>query len=73
MTQGRTLLYKEVLNQLETESPGTKQYFYCSGFLDEQRRKQDAPLTVGEKDQALLHPCATCGHRPPPRCARTAN
>ena len=61
MAQGaRTLLYKDVLNRLETESPGTKQYFYW-GFLDKQRRKQDAPLTMSEKDQALLHPCATCG------------
>ncbi len=61
MAQGaRTLLYKEVLNRLETESPGTKQYFYW-GFLDTQRRKQDAALTMTEKDQALLHPCGTCG------------
>jgi uncharacterized protein (TIGR00269 family) len=61
MAQGaRTLLYKDVLNRLETESPGTKQYFYW-GFLDKQRRKQDGTLTMSEKDQGLLHPCATCG------------
>src|SRR5688572_1457095 len=29
----KMLLYKEVLNRLETESPGTKQRFYC-GFLE---------------------------------------
>ena len=29
----KMLLYKEVLNHLETESPGTKQMFYW-GFLE---------------------------------------
>ena len=48
----KMLLYKEVLNRLETESPGTKQRFYW-GFLDKQtkpsqrlkqwRRKISAP------------------------------
>ena len=56
----RTLLYKEVLNRLETESPGTKQTFYW-GFLDKQSKKESAPTTMTEKDQAMLHPCATCG------------
>lgn len=38
MAQGaRSLLYKEVLNRLETESPGTKQVFY-GGFLERQRK-----------------------------------
>ena len=61
MAQGaRTLLYKEVLNRLETESPGTKQYFYW-GFLEKQRRKRDAPATMAAHDQALLHRCGTCG------------
>jgi len=61
MAQGaRTLLYKEVLNRLETESPGTKQYFYW-GFLEKQRKKQPSASTMAEKDQALLHPCGTCG------------
>jgi tRNA-5-methyluridine54 2-sulfurtransferase len=61
MAQGaRSLLYKEVLNRLETESPGTKQTFYW-GFLDKQRKKESAPTTMAEKDQAMLHPCATCG------------
>lgn len=61
MAQGaRTLLYKEVLNRLETESPGTKQYFYW-GFLEKQRKKAPTKATMTEKDQALLHPCPTCG------------
>ena len=55
----KMLLYKDVLNRLETESPGTKQTFYW-GFLD---RRTQAPATtsMAEKDQALLHPCTTCG------------
>jgi uncharacterized protein (TIGR00269 family) len=63
MAQGaRTLLYKDVLNRLETESPGTKQYFYW-GFLEKQRKQGTAPAatTMTEKDQAMLHPCASCG------------
>lgn len=61
MAQGaRTLLYKEVLNRLETESPGTKQYFYW-GFLEKQRRKQSSPDAMSEKDQTLLRRCGMCG------------
>lgn len=60
MAQGaRSLLYKEVLNRLETESPGTKQTFYW-GFLEKQSKKESAPTTMAEKDQAMLHPCAIC-------------
>ena len=55
----RTLLYKEVLNRLETESPGTKQAFYC-GFLDKQRKPEVSPTTMAERDQAMLHPCSVC-------------
>ncbi|HET7909167.1 MAG TPA: ATP-binding protein [Nitrospira sp.] len=61
MAQGaRTLLYKEVLNRLETESPGTKQYFYW-GFLEKRRAKPASAVAMTEKDQAMLHPCTTCG------------
>jgi uncharacterized protein (TIGR00269 family) len=61
MAQGaRSLLYKEVLNRLETESPGTKQYFYW-GFLEKQREKRSPAAAMREKDQSLLHPCSTCG------------
>ncbi len=56
----KMLVYKEVLNRLETESPGTKQAFYC-GFLDRQGRTQPAVTSMTEKDQATLHPCPTCG------------
>jgi uncharacterized protein (TIGR00269 family) len=56
----RTLVYKEVLNRLETESPGTKQTFYW-GFLDKQNKMTSTPATMTEKDQSTLHPCATCG------------
>jgi len=56
----RTLVYKEVLNRLETESPGTKQSFYW-GFLEKQNKRTSAPTTMMEKDQSTLHPCATCG------------
>jgi uncharacterized protein (TIGR00269 family) len=56
----KMLLYKEALNRLETESPGTKQTFYW-GFLERQAKAQPAPASMAEKDQAALHPCATCG------------
>ena len=56
----KMLLYKEVLNRLETESPGTKQRFYC-GFLEKQARAQPTSVSMAEKDQAALHPCMTCG------------
>ncbi|MBX3235429.1 MAG: adenine nucleotide alpha hydrolase family protein [Nitrospiraceae bacterium] len=56
----KMLLYKDVLNKLETESPGTKQRFYW-GFLDKQN-KPDAPAeSMAEKDQRTLHPCSSCG------------
>lgn len=56
----RTLLYKELLNRLETESPGTKQAFYC-GFLDKQGTPATSTLTMAERDRSTLIPCATCG------------
>ena len=60
MAQGaKTLLYKDVLNRLETESPGTKQYFYW-GFLDTQSKRESRPATMAETDQIRLHPCSTC-------------
>ena len=76
MAKGSTmLLYKEALNRLETESPGTKHRFYF-GFLDKQALRQGsgqalrqgsgqagatAPQSMAEKDRASLHPCSTCG------------
>jgi tRNA(Ile)-lysidine synthase TilS/MesJ len=56
----KMLLYKEVLNRLETESPGTKQRFYC-GFLERGAATQLRTGTMREHDQATLHSCATCG------------
>src|SRR5688572_25911354 len=56
----KMLLYKEVLNRLESESPGTKQAFYW-GFLERQTKTRPAPASMAEKDQAVLHPCMTCG------------
>ncbi|MDL1890594.1 tRNA 2-thiocytidine biosynthesis protein TtcA, partial [Nitrospirales bacterium NOB] len=44
----KMLLYKEVLNRLETESPGTKQRFYW-GFLDKQTRPTAAAESMTEK------------------------
>ncbi len=56
----KMLLYKDVLNRLETESPGTKQQFYWR-FLERQATSQSTSSSMAEKDQAKLHPCTTCG------------
>lgn len=56
----KLLLYKEVLNRLETESPGTKQRFYW-GFLEKQANAQAGRTSMAEKDQTTLRPCSTCG------------
>lgn len=56
----KMILYKEVLNRLETESPGTKQRFYW-GFLDKQTAPAPATESMAEKDQRTLAPCDTCG------------
>jgi len=56
----KMLLYKEVLNHLESESPGTKQAFYW-GFLDRQTETRPTAGSMAEKDQASLHPCTVCG------------
>ncbi len=60
MAQGaRTLLYKEVLNRLETESPGTKHMFYW-GFLEKHRKTQTS-VSMMDKDRSTLHSCSLCG------------
>lgn len=56
----KMLLYKEILNRLEDESPGTKQAFYW-GFLARQETEAQAGPSMTENDRAVLHPCATCG------------
>jgi uncharacterized protein (TIGR00269 family) len=56
----KMLLYKEVLNRLESESPGTKQTFYW-GFLAKQAEQAPASETMSARDQSALHPCGICG------------
>lgn len=52
-----TNFYKELLNQLELNSPGAKQQFYLQ-FL----RARDSGQVRFERDgEAELHPCARCG------------
>ena len=56
----KMLVYKDVLNRLESESPGTKQAFYL-GFLDREEKAGLTALSMGDADRATLHPCTTCG------------
>ena len=56
----KMLLYKDILNRLESESPGTKQAFYW-GFLARQKTDAQTRPSMAEHDRAVLHPCATCG------------
>jgi len=56
----KMLLYKDILDRLESESPGTKQAFYW-GFLAKQKAEAKTRPSMTEHDQAVLHPCATCG------------
>ena len=59
----KMLVYKDVLNRLETESPGTKHRFYW-GFLEKQKKAASASsnMAMADIDQANLLPCETCGH-----------
>jgi uncharacterized protein (TIGR00269 family) len=52
----RTLFYKDLLNRLETESPGAKLQFYIQ-FL---RAKREGLFAEQAQDVAL-HPCDRCG------------
>ncbi len=56
----KMLLYKDILNRLEAESPGTKQTFYW-GFLAKQKSEERTRPSMTENDRAVLHPCVTCG------------
>ncbi len=61
MSKGsKMLVYKDVLNRLETESPGTKQVFYLK-FLDKQAKEHTANQNITSQDQTRLSPCQTCG------------
>jgi len=53
-----TITYKELLNQLEAEKPGTKLHFYLS-FL--RARDQEGLFANWETEQVELHPCENCG------------
>ncbi|MFL7869570.1 MAG: ATP-binding protein [Anaerolineales bacterium] len=53
----KTIYYKELLNQLETETPGAKLTFYIK-FL--QAREQGL-FAEQEEMRAALHPCPNCG------------
>jgi len=55
----KMLVYKDVLNRLEAESPGTKQRFYW-GFLDKQEKTASASASMSEIDQTKLQPCTVC-------------
>jgi uncharacterized protein (TIGR00269 family) len=52
-----TNFYKELLNQLELNSPGTKQQFYLH-FL---QARESGSVTFAEPEQQALHPCSHCG------------
>ena len=52
-----TLLYKEVLNQLEARSHGTKEMFYLS-FLE---AREQYGLFRAEREALDMHPCERCG------------
>lgn len=56
----KMLMYKEALNRLETQSPGTKQSFYWR-FLEQQAKSSSPAPTMIDHDRAHLHPCSTCG------------
>lgn len=56
----KMLLYKDVLNRLETESPGTKQAFYW-GFLDKRAKDRPTSASMTEKDLEALGACSVCG------------
>ena len=58
----KMLVYKDALNRLEMESPGTKQRFYW-GFLEKQKKAAavSSNMTMTNIDQTTLLPCETCG------------
>ncbi len=51
-----TIYYKDVLNRMETDRPGTKLQYYVS-FLEAKK----AGLFASVEDKASLHPCDRCG------------
>ena len=55
----KMLVYKDVLNRLEAESPGTKHRFYW-GFLEKQKKAAASSPSMTDMDQTTLQPCTTC-------------
>jgi len=55
----KMLVYKDTLNRLEAESPGTKQRFYW-GFLDKQEKAASVSPSMSDIDQLTLQPCTVC-------------
>lgn len=55
----KMLVYKDALNRLESESPGTKQRFYW-GFLDRQEKSSSVSPSMSQIDQTTLQPCTVC-------------
>ena len=53
-----SILYKNLLNELEEKSPGSKLSFYLS-FL--QAREEGRVVFKGEDAEPELHPCRKCG------------
>ena len=56
------LLYKEALNRLEIESPGTKHRFYL-GFLDRQTLRQDPGHAAAPSASSAAIPRSTAPSR----------
>ncbi len=54
----RSIYYKEILNKMEAERPGTKLGFYLS-FL--QAKEQGLFAPQADPDLSLLHTCPSCG------------
>ncbi|MGB0908942.1 MAG: ATP-binding protein [Nitrospirales bacterium] len=55
----KMLVYKDVLNRLEAESPGTKHTFYGQ-FLKKQAKMQPMQGSMTDTDQLTLKPCTCC-------------
>ena len=52
-----TNFYKDLLNQLELNSPGAKQQFYLQ-FL---RVRDSGQIALADAEKAEMHPCRRCG------------
>jgi uncharacterized protein (TIGR00269 family) len=55
----KQLYYKDMINKIEEEQPGTKLAFYV-GFLNARQRGAFQEMPEAENEVAL-HPCANCG------------